>query len=644
MVEKNCLWYNFYGRINLQTGEDEMTKKFQRVISPFDIEALLAQGEAERAQGSFFQAYRDFFRAFTIRHFDREHLEAAKMFTPEENAQLDAILDEMEQSKLELSQKQEIVRELQENLEQAFGLLDFRFAQNEDMIGKFFHYGGKRWFVARYREWLSEYHPVFGMNDLIRVKGEMVETGEETRHVMYDEDAPALIPICSMEGNNHLQFVCPEEMVEIEQIFPKHFNYYRVPGRTEIISEKPVVAGRGIPLIRRKDKKALILSIFVDGLSQTFLEKYGEEAMPETLAFFREGVICTEAYSTADWTEPGVASAMAGLEIPRHMMINDILSVELPKDVLLFTEYTRSAGYYTAKIDGDWRIVPNLGYCRGVERMIYQSHNGGMHGDMILNDAMDQIELMKETNQCVCIGMSDLHDISERMDLPCSVQGQIPVQNRCVEPVGATSVQQSFSGNKERQYLEMARRLDRLLGVLYRYIKNNFRREEIVVGLYADHGQGFMVPEGAHFLSEERSKVAMMFYGGEYQGVCEEPVSIVDYSAILCKMAGIEYDLQKTDANLPVFFGGKEERRWAVTETICHGNPYEAALHGRKYRVFVSVNNRADEFGRFCWDKEKVWIYENGSDTLVEDETIRREAVTMLKGRTRHLWDAAGRE
>lgn len=617
-----------------------MIKSGKRVISPFDTEALLAQGEAERAQGRYLQAYEALFRAFTIKHFDRKNLEAARVFT----AQLDAILDEMEQSTLEISKKQEIVQGLQENLGQSFGLLDFRFLQGEDMIGTFFSYDGKRWFTARYREWLSEYRPAFGMNDLIRVKGELIETEGETNHVVYDGDTPALIPICSMEENNHLQFVCSGETVEVEQIFPKHFNYYRVQGQTNIFSEKPVMAGRSIPLKRDKNKKALILNIFVDGLSRTFLEKYGEKAMPETLAFFGEGVICTEAYSTADWTYPSVASAMTGLEIQRHMMINDILSVELPKEVPLFTEYTSGAGYYTARIDGDWRQSPNLGYCRGVDRIIYQSHNGGMLGDMILNDAIDQMELMKETNQCLCIGIGDLHDITERLDLPCSVQGQIPVKNRCMEPVGATSVQQSFSDNKERQYLEMVRRLDRLLGTLYRYIKNNFQKEEVVVGLYSDHGQGFMVPKGAHFLSEQRSKVAMMFYGGEYQGVCEEPISILDYSAILCKMAGIDYDLEKTDANLPVFFGGKEERRWAVTQTIHHGNPYEAALHGRKYRVFVSGDNWADEFGRFRWETEKVCIYEKGSDTPVEDETIRREVVTMLKERTRHLWDADGKE
>lgn len=619
-------------------------KQEQRVLSPFNTEALLAKGEKERAEGRFLQAYENYFRAFTIKHFDREHLGTTEIFTSEEEAYLDAILDEMEQSDLDISQKQAIVQQLKENIERAFGLLDFRFIQNEDMIGKFFGYGGKRWFIARYREWLSEYRPIFGMNDLIRVKGEMIETEGETNHVVYHGDAPALLPICSMNGNNHLQFSCFGETVEVEQIFPKHFNYYRVQGETEVFSEKPMVTGRSILLKRDKDKKALILSIFVDGLSQTFLEKCGWEVMPETLAFFEEGVICTEAYSTADWTYPGVASAMTGLETPKHMMINDILSVELPKEVPLFTEYTGSAGYYTVKIDGDWRQTPNLGYCRGVDRLIYQSQNGGMYGEVILNDAIDQMELMKETNQCVCIGIGDLHDISERMDLPCSVQGQIPLKNRCVESVGTTSVQQSFSENKERQFLEMARRLDRLLGNLYRYIKNTFRKEEVVVGLYADHGQGFMVPEGAHFLSEERSKVAMMFYGGEYQGVCEEPVSIVDYSAILCKMAGIDYDLHKTDANLPVFFGGKQERRFAVTETIHNGNPYEAALHGRKYRVFVSGDNLADEFGRFRWETEQVWIYEKDSDTLVEDEMLRTEIVTMLKERTRHLWDWVEKE
>ena len=83
---------------------------------------------------------------------------------------------------------------------------------------------------------------------------------------------------------------------------------------------------------------------------------------------------------------------------------------------------------------------------------------------------------------------------------------------------------------------------------LYQYIEDNYKDEEIVVSLFADHGQGYLVKPEEDFLCDERSNIAFMFRGGNITGKSKEIISSCDYSGIMCKLAGIDYDYSKTDA------------------------------------------------------------------------------------------------
>ena len=56
--------------------------------------------------------------------------------------------------------------------------------------------------------------------------------------------------------------------------------------------------------------------------------------------------------------------------------------------------------------------------------------------------------------------------------------------------------------------------MDRWLHVLYSYLEENYKDEEIIVSLFADHGQGYLIERDGHFLSKERANVAFMFRGG----------------------------------------------------------------------------------------------------------------------------------
>lgn len=95
-----------------------------------------------------------------------------------------------------------------------------------------------------------------------------------------------------------------------------------------------------------------------------------------------------------------------------------------------------------------------------------------------------------------------------------------------------------------------------------------------------------MKPED-EFLSDGRTKVAFMFRGNGVSGHTEEIMSTCDYSAILCKLAGIEYNYANTDAHLPVTFGGEQEREFSVTESIHVGDPYQIVLNGKDFYFYL---------------------------------------------------------
>ena len=77
--------------------------------------------------------------------------------------------------------------------------------------------------------------------------------------------------------------------------------------------------------------------------------------------------------------------------------------------------------------------------------------------------------------------------------------------------------------------------------------ENNFEENEIVITLFADHGQGYLVRPEEEFLCDERTKIAFMTKGGGVSGKTEELISACDYTPIICKLAGIEYNYENTD-------------------------------------------------------------------------------------------------
>lgn len=433
-----------------------------------------------------------------------------------------------------------------------------------------------------------------------------------------------LLPIASVKDDNQLYFRQCNHQYNISQTCAKRFNYYRVKKGAVVNSLYPAYYGYPIPLGHDKKCRKLVLSFFVDGLAQEIIN--GDDfktLMPNTYAFFSKGTICTNTYSCSEWTFPSLATYESGLNTLNHMMFHNDIDGELPQEVPTLSEYFKRTGYYTSKMDGDWRSIYSYGYVRGVDQYIYHIQSMGARAEQEIINVIEHLETFKETDQYLWMGVGDLHDVADGFDLSLAVQKDLTLDERCYEEKGETSVKQRTSWRKTSMYKKTAQYFDMLFGVLYSYIQNNYTDDEILISLFADHGQGYLVPEDKHFLSKERTKVAFMFRGnGVPIQVTDEIISTADYVPIMCKLADIELEDVEIDGRLPRAFGGESSREFTITESLHPGDIYSAVANSSEYEIYFDNGDETDGEGRFrLVDYRTYGFYRNG-DKITDQQLL----------------------
>lgn len=525
---------------------------------------------------------------------------------------------------------------MQECLLNRFGYFEKRFRSAEPLVGKYY----------RLNEWDARYVGIYDENSIMRgmgnahnlveMKGEFVKVTEvrEGERTEFPKGADCLVPIAAeQEFTNHRFFVDGEE-IDVCQRYKGSFQYFRVPGGASIMSSGKCYYGDAIPLKMDPKKKKLVLNIFVDGLAWAFL-KGGcfEERMPNTSRFFSKGLIFDRSYANGEWTYPSIATFVSGLHTTEHMLFHSDIDGSLPQDQTLLAEYFKQAGYYTSALQYNWRILPSYGHARGYDSFIYK--NDGFAVESVVNEAIGQIEAMKETNQFLWISIGELHDVADMEELPRASQARLGLKELCMDILDSTSVKQGSSFAKRSQYFSVLRHIDLFLGGLFDYLEKNYADEEMLVSLFSDHGQGYLLPEGAEFLGQERSNIAFLFRGiKEGAGRVSEIASNVDYTAILCHEAGIAHQAGG-DARLPKCMGGPG-RKWAVTESLHPGDPYRCVLHGDQEEAYFCNPSPVQDDGRFVLKSPSLKVTDYDGN-VIEDSELRQECMDRILSRIAHL-------
>lgn len=477
---------------------------------------------------------------------------------------------------------------------------------------------------------------------LIRTKAEFLQfLNKGNRNTVKGKAEEYLLPIASVQQGNVHTFKSETEQHRVEQLDPQHFNYYRVKNGMQIESDKQAYYGYPIPLEHKNGGKKLVLSFFVDGLSQEVInDEDFQKMMPNTYKFFSKGTICTQTYSCSEWTYPSLATCVSGLNTLHHMMFHDKIDGELPKNSPTLIEYFKSKGYYTSKIDGEWRSIPSYGYARGLDQYVYQHQCMGFRAEQEIITVIEHLETFKETDQYLWMAVGDLHDVADGLDLSDAVQKNLTLEEREIDELGVTSVKQNYSAKKTAMYKKTIQYFDMLFGFLYTYIENNYTDDEILISLFADHGQGYLIPKGKSFLSKERTKVAFMFRGANVkQQITDEIISTADYLPIMCKLADIPYDSTSIDGRLPKTFGGDEEREYTITESLHPKDVYCAVANAKDYEIYFENPKKTDEEGRFLLGDYKVFgFYKDAQNTpITNTELLKRYENIFLERIAEHI-------
>lgn len=446
------------------------------------------------------------------------------------------------------------------------------------------------------------------------MKSEVIP-GENCKEISIRSEDDYIIPIMLKHSYQPVEIQVDDKINVFNYMLKNQFYYYKFDKNTDvkIRSYDDFIAGDKIVLRRDKNKPSLILNIFIDGLSEKFIEDYNlKDIAPNIYNFFDKGTICNNTYTTGEWTYVSLASFFTGKYTTNHRMYHPQYDTDNLLINELYSEIFKKQGYYCAKIDGDWRSNPAIGYTKGFDRYLYQASVRGMHSEDVIIETIEHLETFKEKNNFLWICIPDLHDIADEYETKSSVQVNSSIQCRTFEKSDETSVRKKRDDNKIERYQIQLKRIDTYINILFSYIRDNYDDDDILISLIADHGQGYLV-KSDEFLDEERIKIPMMFRGKNIpRGICDELISGVDLMPIILKTIGVNH-FDKKDGNIPRYFGGDISRKYVYSESIFPNSPYYAALNDKKYKFFFTTKEVCTNDGRLNIEGYEV--------SLIEKET-----------------------
>lgn len=446
--------------------------------------------------------------------------------------------------------------------------------------------------------------------------------GEKTKQQVFSFEQPetVTVPILVYRDYQPVRAVAQEEY-QFTHMIARRFYYYTFREVTELVlnSDSDMVVGETIVWRKKKSQPNVIINLFVDGLSQQFIEEYGmERLMPNTARFFKEGTICTQGFSNGEWTYPSLASYFTGLRTRNHGLYHSSYYNPNLWQFPTFTERLKEEGYMCSRMDGDWRSTPPTGYAKGMTRQIYQQAVRAMKVDDNVEEVIEQLAAFPKTPQFIWLGIPDLHDAPDEWETRLSTQTTADIHDREIQRSAQTSVQKQYDTVKINRYITQLQRVDRVLEQLYHYLGTHYSKEDCLVTFMSDHGQGFTRENARFFMDEHRTRVPMMFWGsGIPKGICRELMESTDFFPVVLHAAGISYDGK--EGHVPVYFGGKEKRNFVLTESIHENRLYQAAVYDEKYAFFLLSKELMKEDESIDLSGYEVHLMERGGTEVTEE-------------------------
>ena len=410
----------------------------------------------------------------------------------------------------------------------------------------------------------------------------------------------SVLPISLENHKDVLKITCDDKLTdEIKNLPPKRYQYFTADKNLKysIESNKGVVVGKPIEIKQKnKHKNKLVLCIFIDGLvDSSELGNYEDkQLMPHTAAFFKSGIRFRNHFSNAEWTLPSVPGFFTGTRQQTHGFFAPKDNHIIGKNSKILSEIFQEDGYLTYQACGNWRKSPAYGYVKGFDRTVYKKE---LNANEIIFSFLEHMRAFKGRDNFVWLTFMDVHhllkvipDVSNQMD-----------NNICVTPwYDPENKNKSVFTSKDDKlvdiYINEIKRLDYYLKIIYDYIKETFKDDEMIVTLVSDHGQAF-VSDDPHPLSLARTKVPWYLHGeGVPKQDSYELTENIDVFETLLKYCDLQVSENNYDSKMPFALGGDVEREYVFSQSIYPGQTYKAVIRDQycEYRyeskLVVSTN------------------------------------------------------
>lgn len=445
--------------------------------------------------------------------------------------------------------------------------------------------------------------------------------GHEGQELSYEFKKKTTIPFAYLEPETDLRIIVDKQELSYQNSTLKfgQYNYLTFePGEVIFKSNKPIFLGHPITLQDEPLEKRLVVNLFIDGLSQTYLEEHGiDKMMPRTMGMFERKYRNTNCYASADWTYPSLAGLVTAVDTITHGQYHPSYVHDFSEKRESLIEKIKDAGYFTAAFTGDWRSNPLQGYGSSFNRTVFKNSLGCFGASELMEEAIDHLETFKDKNNYLWLVIPDLHDVADEVFLSINNQVNTPAQNRIQQNKGETSVLSTYDTNKIARYGEELKRIDLHMAVLLNYIQQNYNEEDYVIVIHSDHGQGYFVTEDEPFLAEGRTKVPFMLLGDVPNETSSKLMSNLDIYPTLLDILNIDYNQEQYHGQLLEEFGGSPKEQ-VLTESYHPGQVYRAAVHTPSVIFHFETIDLIDSYGRVDFEKYKTTI--SSSDDLKEKE------------------------
>ncbi|MFW5795045.1 MAG: sulfatase-like hydrolase/transferase [Bacillota bacterium] len=487
-----------------------------------------------------------------------------------------------------------------------------------------FKKGSKAYYTQYYNEEKETYNPT----NLFDIKTEILFARKQEANIQssFIIEEESVLPISISKSDSNLEITCSGEKYEfnndnhpyVRHGAPKRFSYFPVQkGRAEVKVDNDYIISDPIKTKKiRKGNLDLVLSIFIDGLANSIIEKIGlKNLMPNTYRFFNKGTIFNNCYANGGWTLPSAPTFFTGKHITNHKIFHPDFPYDISFNNKLISEQFQENDYLTFQISGNWRMTPNYGYVKGFDRTIFKK---AIDIQSVTMNFMEHMRAFKNRENFIFLSIFDLHHfINGIPDISNQIKNSLEAHDYNLDG-SKKSPFHDYDENKIERYINEIRRIDFYLKLIFDYIKDNYADNKFLISLFSDHGKGFLSKnEGP--LIDERAKVPFMIRGKNIKAkISEEMISNIDIYPTILEKSNIQYDNKNIDGSLPKTLGGENENKYVYSESIYPGQTYKAVIRDKQFKFEFESGGEVQNDGRFEIGKYSNLLTDKESGEIIE--------------------------